>query len=75
MAVPSAAAYLRNLYRMKRECTAQMEEAERRGDLREVAEFREYVERVESMIEMKGGNPDARAYRVITPPPAKTRGT
>ena len=59
MPVPSAEEYLNNLYRMKEECRAYMEEAERRGDLREAAEFREHMERVESMIEMKGGDPDA----------------
>jgi len=35
-----------------------MEEAELRGDGREVREFREYLERVESMIEQSGGDPD-----------------
>ena len=61
MSLPHAAEFLENLYRMKRDCRAYMEEAERRGDLREAAEFREHMERVESMIEMKGGNPDAEA--------------
>jgi hypothetical protein len=36
-----------------------MADAERRGDWREAGEFREHLERVESMIEMKGGDPDA----------------
>lgn len=44
---------------MKRDCRAYMAEAERRGDWREAGEFREHLERVESMIEMKGGDPDA----------------
>lgn len=59
MSLPSTAEFLENLYRMKRDCQAYMEEAERRGDLREAAEFREHLERVESMIDMKGGDPDA----------------
>ena len=59
MSLPSTSEFLQNLYRMKRDCRAYMEEAERRGDLREAAEFREHLERVESMIEMKGGDPDA----------------
>ena len=59
MTVPTAEQFLDNLYRMKRDCRAYMEEAERRGDTREAAEFREHLERVESMIEMRGGDPDA----------------
>ena len=59
MSLPSTAEFLENLYRMKRHCRAYMDEAERRGDLREAGEFREHLERVESMIEMKGGDPDA----------------
>ena len=59
MSVPTTEEFLRNLYRMKRDCQAYMEDAQRRGDLREAAEFREHMERVESMIEMKGGDPDA----------------
>ena len=59
MAVPTTEEFLANLYRMKRDCRAYMEDAERRGDLREADEFREHLERVESMIEMKGGDPDA----------------
>ena len=58
MSVPTTEEFLRNLYRMKRDCRAFMEDAQRRGDLREAAEFREHMERVESMIEMKGGDPD-----------------
>jgi len=58
MSAPTRAEFLGNLYRMKRDCRAYMEEAERRGDMREVGEFREHLERVESMIEMSGGNPD-----------------
>ena len=59
MTVPTKEQFLDNLYRMKRDCRAYMEEAERRGDTREAAEFREHLERVESMIEMRGGDPDA----------------
>lgn len=59
MPLPTTQESLDNLYRMKRDCQAYMEEAERRGDRREAAEFREHLERVESMIEMKGGDPDA----------------
>jgi hypothetical protein len=59
MPVPTIEEFLNNLYRMKRDCRAYMEEAEGRGDLREAGEFKEYMERVESMIEMKGGDPDA----------------
>lgn len=58
MAPPSKEQFLANLRRMKRDCTAFMQEAERRGDLREAAEFREHLERVESMIEQSGGDPD-----------------
>lgn len=63
MSLPDAAEFLENLYRMKRDCRAYLEETERRGDLREAAEFKEHLERVESMIEMKGGDPDANATR------------
>ena len=59
MAVPTREEFLDNLYRMKRDCRAYLDEAERRGDAREAAEFREHLERVESMIEMRGGDPDA----------------
>lgn len=58
MALPTTEEFLSNLYKMKRDCRAYMEEAESRGDLREAEEFREHMERIESMIEMKGGNPD-----------------
>lgn len=51
--------FLDNLFRMKRDCQAFVMEAQRRGDLREAGEFQEHLERVESMIEMSGGNPDA----------------
>jgi hypothetical protein len=43
---------------MKRDCISFMEDARRRGDSREAGEFREHMERVESMIEQCGGNPD-----------------
>lgn len=59
MTLPTTEEFLSNLYRMKRDCQAYMEEAERRGDLREAGEFREHKERVEAMIEMKGGDPEA----------------
>jgi hypothetical protein len=59
MPLPSIEDFLDNLYRMKRDCRAFMEEAERRGDVREATEFRQHLERVESMIAMKGGDPDA----------------
>jgi hypothetical protein len=59
MSIPSREEFLANLYRMKLDCRAYMEEAERRGDMREAAEFREHMERVESMIKMKGGDPEA----------------
>jgi hypothetical protein len=58
MSSPTREQFLNNLYRMKRDCIAFMEEAARRGDSREVGEFREHLERVESMIEQSGGNPD-----------------
>jgi len=61
MALPSREEFLTNLYRMKRDCLAFMEEAERRGDLREIGEFREHLERVESMIEQSGGDPETRS--------------
>lgn len=59
MSIPTTEEFLANLYRMKRDCRAYMEDAKKRGDVREAGEFREQMERVESMIEMKGGNPDA----------------
>ena len=59
MALPTRAEFLRNLYRMKRDCVAFMEEAKRRGDTRESEEFREHLERVESIIEQSGGDPEA----------------
>ncbi len=61
MSIPTREEFLNNLYRMKRDCRAYIEDAEKRGDLREAEEFREHLERVESMIEMRGGNPDADA--------------
>ena len=56
MSLPTAEALLRNLYRMKRDCRTYLEEAEQRGDLREAGEFREHLQRVESMIKMNGGD-------------------
>jgi hypothetical protein len=61
MSVPTPESFLHNLYRMKRDCRAYIAEARKRGDLREAAEFSEHLERVESMIEMRGGNPEADA--------------
>lgn len=61
MVLPTREVFLRNLYRMKRDCIAFMEEAERRGDWREAGEFKEHLERVESMIEQSGGDPDGTA--------------
>ncbi|MFL6734995.1 MAG: hypothetical protein ACJ8EY_09910 [Sphingomicrobium sp.] len=58
MPAPSIGEYLDNLYRMKRDCRAFIEEAQRRGDLREASEFAEHLARVEAMIEQKGGDPD-----------------
>jgi hypothetical protein len=58
MTLPTRKEFLSNLYRMKRDCIAFIEEAERRGDCREVGEFKEHLERVESMIEQSGGDPD-----------------
>jgi len=43
---------------MKRDCLAFMEEARRRGDEREAGEFEEHLERVESMIDQSGGDPN-----------------
>jgi hypothetical protein len=43
---------------MKRDCIAFMEETERRGDHREAGEFKKHLDRVESMIEQSGGDPD-----------------
>jgi len=48
---------------MKRDCLSFIAEAEKRGDAREAAEFREHLERVESMIDMKGGDPEALGRR------------
>ncbi|PWG01690.1 hypothetical protein [Sphingosinicella humi] len=59
MPLPTNKQVLSNLYRMKRDCRAFMDEAQRRGDQREADEFKEHMERVESMIEMEGGDPDA----------------
>lgn len=59
MPLPTKKQVLNNLHRMKRDCRAYMEEAQRRGDRREADEFREHMERVEDMIEMEGGDPDA----------------
>ena len=61
MALPTKEEFLNNLYRMKRDCIEFMEEAERRGDSREAGEFKEHLERVESMIEQSGGDPDGSA--------------
>jgi hypothetical protein len=61
VALPTREEFLNNLYRMKRDCIAFMEEAERRGDRREAGEFKEHLERVESMIEQSGGDPDRTA--------------
>jgi hypothetical protein len=58
MSLPTKEEFLKNLYRMKRDCIAFMEEAERRGDSRESGEFREHLERVESMIDQSGGDPN-----------------
>ena len=58
MSLPTKEEFLLNLYRMKRDCIAFMEEAERRGDHREAGEFKEHLDRVESMIEQSGGDPD-----------------
>jgi len=58
MSIPTREEFLANLHRMKRDCEAFMSEAARRGDVREAEEFREYMERVESMIEQSGGNPN-----------------
>lgn len=61
MSLSAREQFLSNLYRMKRDCRAFMREAERRGDAREAGEFKEYLERVESMIDQSGGDPDAEA--------------
>ena len=58
MPEPAIDEYLDNLYRMKRDCRALIEAAQRRGDLREAGEFAEHLVRVEAMIEQKGGDPD-----------------
>ncbi len=67
MSPPTKEEFLNNLYRMKRDCIAFMEEAERRGDSREANEFKEHLERVESMIEQSGGNPDASSSEMSLP--------
>jgi hypothetical protein len=54
-----AGQYLDNLHRMKFECAHFIKNAEERGDRQEVAEFQEQLERIESMIEQSGGDPDA----------------
>ena len=54
-----AGQYLDNLHRMKRECAQFIKNAKERGDTGEVAEFQEQLERIESMIEQSGGDPDA----------------
>jgi hypothetical protein len=54
-----AGQYLDNLYRMKRDCAAFFRDAQARGDRREALEFQEQLERVESMIEQSGGNPES----------------
>ena len=59
MTVPTTEELLENLYRMKRDSLAFMREAAARGDLREAAEFAEYVERIEDMIQQEGGDPDS----------------
>ncbi len=59
MSPPTREEFLNNLRRMKRDCIAFMEEAERRGDFREAGEFKEHLERVELMIEQSGGDPDS----------------
>ena len=59
MSLPTKQEFLNNLLRMKRDCIAFMEDAERRGDSCEAREFREHLERVESMIDQSGGDPDA----------------
>jgi hypothetical protein len=60
MSRPTAEEFLRNLHRMKCDCQAYLEEAERRGDLREAAEFRDYLDRVESMILLNRDDADDR---------------
>lgn len=61
LTVPTIEQFLENLYRMKRDSSSFMRDAAARGDLREAEEFAEYVERIESMIEQRGGDPDASA--------------
>jgi hypothetical protein len=63
---PSIEALLNNLYRMKRDCLSFLDEANQRGDAREADEFTEYLQRVESMIEMTGGDPDALGWEQDT---------
>ena len=43
MSLPTKEEFLLNLYRMKRDCIALMEEAERRGDHREAGGFKEHL--------------------------------
>ena len=61
LTVPTIEQFLENLYRMKRDSLSFMRDAAARGDLREAEEFAEYVERIESMIEQRGGDPDSLA--------------
>lgn len=56
---PARERFLANLYRMKRDCISFIEEARLRGDSREADEFKEHLDRVESMIEQSGGDPEA----------------
>ncbi len=58
MSQPTAEEFLRNLYRMRRDCRAHLEDAEQRGDVREASEFRDYLERVQTMIELHDGDAD-----------------
>jgi hypothetical protein len=58
LVLPTREEFLKNACRMKSDCLVFMEEAERRGDSREAHEFKEHLERVESMIEQSGGDPD-----------------
>jgi hypothetical protein len=58
MPQPTQEEFLRNLYRMKEDCRTELENAEQRGDLREASEFREYLERVQTMIELHDGDTD-----------------
>ena len=56
MSLPPADALPRHQERMQRDCRTDRAEAEQRGDLREAGEFREHLQRVESMIKMNGGD-------------------